>query len=95
MGWVCVEGCLLVETGRGGVGVRTYWCVATSHALNTCEVVDSMDGQCGRSAAAEFELGKLVSKMHLVRDMVHACTDLVYINPTPSSISSGTPPPTS
>ena len=39
-----MEGWLLVETGRGGVGVRTYWCVATSHALNTCEVVDSVDG---------------------------------------------------
>ena len=43
-GWVHVEGWLLVETGRGGIGVRTYWCVATSNTLNTCEVVDGMDG---------------------------------------------------
>ena len=40
-----VEGWLLVETGRGGVGVRTYWCVVTSNMLNTYEVVDGMDGQ--------------------------------------------------
>ena len=52
----------MVETGRGGMGARTYWCVATSHALNTCEVVDSVDRRCGRSATAEFELGKLMSK---------------------------------
>ena len=26
------------------VGARTYWCVATSHASNTCEVVAGMDG---------------------------------------------------
>ena len=53
-GWVCVEGWLLVETGRGGMGARTYWCVATLHALNTCEVVDRVT-----SAMAEFDLGKL------------------------------------
>ena len=30
------------------MGARTYWCVATSHALNTCEVVvDGMDGHLG------------------------------------------------
>ena len=46
---------LLVETGRGGVEARMYWCVATSHTLN---VVDGMDGQCGWSATAEFELGQ-------------------------------------
>ena len=74
------------------MGVRTYWCVATSHTLNTCEVVDSVDGQHGWSAAAEFELGKLMSKTHSGRDMVHARTDLVYINPTSLSIGGGTPP---
>ena len=58
-GLVRVEGWLLVETGRGGMGARTYWCVVTSHTL---KVVDGVDGWHGRSAAAEFELGKLVSK---------------------------------
>ena len=73
------------------MGARTYWCVAISHVLNTCEVVDGVDGWHGQSATAEFELGKLASKTHSVRDMVCACTDLVYINPTPS-IGGGTPP---
>ena len=54
MRWVCVEGWLLVENGRGGVGARMYWCVATSHVLNMCEVVDRVT-----SAVAEFDLGKL------------------------------------
>ena len=43
-GRVVVDGVgawLLVETGRGDVEARTYWCVATSHALN---VVDGVDG---------------------------------------------------
>ena len=57
-GQVVIDGVgawLLVETGRGGVEARTYWCGATSHALN---VVDGVDGRHGRSAAAEFELGR-------------------------------------
>ena len=29
-GWVCEEW-LLVKTGRGGMGVRTYWCGHLTH----------------------------------------------------------------
>ena len=54
-------------------------------------MVDGVDGQHGQSATAEFELGKLASKTYSGRDMVHACTDLVYINPTPSSVAVGHP----
>ena len=54
-GWV--RGCWsrLGGSGRGGVEARTYWCVATLHALN---VMDGVDGWRGRSATAEFELGR-------------------------------------
>ena len=62
--------------------------VATSHML----LKYVCGGRCGWSATAEFELGKLMSKTHSVRDMVHACTDLEYINPTPLSIVMGHPP---
>ena len=63
-GWVHVEGWLLVETGRRGMGARTYWCVATSHTLNTCEVVDGVP-----------QLSLIWKNSHSVRDMVSACTD--------------------
>ena len=58
---------------RGG-GEGKAGSVATSHTLS--EV-----------AAAEFQLGKLATcvEMRSVRDMVRACTDLEYINPTCSS----------
>ena len=83
MGCVHVEGWLLVERERGCGGKHIPVCVhcassqihaissghasLTSHALNTCEVVDGVDGWHGQSTAAEFELGKLVSKTHSVR----------------------------
>ena len=70
-GWVVIDGVgvwLLVKTGRGGVEARTYWCVATSHALNVVDGVDGrhgwtawmdgVDGRHGQSDAAEFELGR-------------------------------------
>ena len=52
-----------------------------ANVLNTCEVVDRV-----MSAAAEFDLGKLT-----LRDMVHARTDLEYINPKPLSVGGGIP----
>ena len=57
-------------------------CVATSHTLNMSEV-----------ATAEFQLGKLATRVEMlsIRDMVRACTDLEYINPTCSSNAVGPP----
>ena len=91
-----MEGWLLVERegGRGGKDVLVCVHLTRVKILVWWTVwMDSVDGWCGWSAAAEFELGKLTLKMPSVRDMVHACTDLVYINPTPSSVGGGTPPP--
>ena len=70
----------MVETGRGAWG--------RGHSQGAQVSV----GRRGQSAAAEFELGKLMLKKHSVRDIVHACTDLEYINPTPSSVAAGSPP---
>ena len=72
-GWVHVEGWLLVETGRRGMGARTYWCVATSHTLNTCEVVDGVMSAIAESQMLQLSL--IWENLHSVRDMVSACTD--------------------
>ena len=74
-----MEGGLLVKTGREGIGVRMY---------SSTQGAQVSVGWHGQSAAAECELGKLT---HSVRVMVHACTDLEYINPTPLSVVVGHP----
>ena len=77
---MCVEGWLLVETGRGGMGARTYWCVATLTHVRWW-----MESQVP-------QLSLIWENSHSVRDMVSACTDLEYINPIPSSVVVGYPP---
>ena len=85
------------ERGRGGEDILVCVHLARIKILVRWWMawMDGMDGWRGWSATAEFELGELASKTPSVRDMVHACTDLVYISPTPLSIGGGTPPPTS
>ena len=72
-----------VRTRLRGGGEGKAGSVWPPHVLNMSEV-----------AAAEFQVGKLTTrvKMCWVSDMVHACTDLEYINPTCSS--NIVPPPT-
>ena len=52
--WVACDGAGDGSSSSMGhvVGVRTYWCVATSHALNTCEVV--VDGVDGHLACVKY-----------------------------------------
>ena len=87
MRWVRVEGWLLVERERGCGGKDILVVCPLQVLTDPCHLFWPclIDLTCVKE-------GKLVSKTHSVRDMVRARTDLVYINPTPSSISSGTPP---